>query len=183
MSKYYDLNDILVEDEVVSTVFHHKANGVGNLDPGSEDDNVEKGAVVELPLWLAQDLSRRKIIQVNLPPCFGAKVRKEVQADPACVNLRSKCPYFYEMGCKLADITGDPSLGGFLLSTLRGRYRDILCKALTSTITSTPKFMTLLTQEETHLFEAGRDSMRTFQKWRLQGPQLERAPILGRKRR
>ncbi len=33
------------------------------------------------------------------------------------------------------------------------------------------------------VFEAGRDSMRTFQKWRLQGPQLERAPILGRKRR
>jgi hypothetical protein len=27
--------------QVVSTVFHHKANGVGYLDPGSEDDNVE----------------------------------------------------------------------------------------------------------------------------------------------
>lgn len=32
------------------------------------------------------------------------------------------------------------------------------------------------------VFEAGRESMRAFQKWRLQGPRLERAAILGRKR-
>jgi hypothetical protein len=32
------------------------------------------------------------------------------------------------------------------------------------------------------VFEAGRDSMKAFKKWRLQGPRLERAAILGRKR-
>jgi hypothetical protein len=46
-----------------------------------------------------------RLLQTNPPKFkFGCRVRKEVQADPACVNLRSKCPYFYEMGCKLADM-------------------------------------------------------------------------------
>lgn len=46
--------------------------------------------------------------------------------------------------------TGDPTLGAFLLSTLQGRYRDLLCKALISTVTGSPKFMNLLTEEEAH---------------------------------
>lgn len=43
----------------------------------------------------------------------------------------------------------DPSLGPFLLTTLQGRYKDLLCKALTSTLTGNPKFLPLLTEEET----------------------------------
>lgn len=32
------------------------------------------------------------------------------------------------------------------------------------------------------VFEAGRDSVKAFKKWRLQGPRIEKAAILGRKR-
>lgn len=30
------------------------------------------------------------------------RTRLEIQADCACVDLRSRCPYFYEFGCKIA---------------------------------------------------------------------------------
>lgn len=182
MANYYDIQDILMQDENVSTVFLHKANGAGFLDPSSEDNNVARGSVVDLPLWLAQDLVQRQIVHVRLPGCFNERVRKEVQADPACVDLRSKCPFYYEMGCKLVELNVDNKLGPFLLKTLQGRYKDLLCKALTATLTGNPKFVPLLTEEETRLFEAGRNSMKAFKKWRLQGPRLERAAILGRKR-
>lgn len=33
---------------------------------------------------------------------LNVRTRLEVQADPACVDLRSRSPYFYELGCKVA---------------------------------------------------------------------------------
>ncbi|KAJ7564820.1 hypothetical protein O6H91_02G034800 [Diphasiastrum complanatum] len=159
------------------------ADGVGLLDPSSEDNNVEAGAKVDLPAWLAQELFQRQAVLVNLPTFYGQKLRKEIQADPGCVDLRSRCPYFYELGCKLSPITSDPTLGAFLLSTLRGRYKDLLCKSHSAAVAFTPQYMNLLTKEETQMLEAGRNSMKAFKKWRLQGARIERAAVLGRKRR
>eukprot|EP00249_Psilotum_nudum_P009592 c22029_g1_i4 orf=194-748(+) len=183
MANYYDLDDLLVEEEPLSVIFRVAADGVGLLDPGSEDNNVDQGAKVDLPLWLAQDLFHRQAVVINLPSFFGQRLRKEVKADPACVDLRSRCPYFYGLGCKLAPLTADTTLGTFLLYALRGRYRDILSKVHSAAVAATPKFMQLLTREETQLFEAGRDSMKAFKKWCLRGTRLERAAVLGKKRR
>eukprot|EP01018_Ginkgo_biloba_P019657 Gb_23013 [translate_table: standard] len=194
-----------------------------------------------------------------------------MQADPACVDLRSRCPYFYELACKIApllncifpkndsapivsefqvccplekqaaflkvliSLVSDRSLGSFILYTLRGRYKDILCKAHSVAFSVTSKFLQHLTREESQwlalwygrvlgstsmtvpnmghigtyvlgmvlvlntlphhlgsldkllassricdpLFEAARDSMRAFKKWRLQGSRLEKASVLG----
>eukprot|EP01018_Ginkgo_biloba_P039428 Gb_08816 [translate_table: standard] len=113
----------------------------------------------------------------------NGRIRKEVQADPACVDLRSRCPYFYNLGCEIAPLVSDKSLRSFILYTLRGRYKDILCKAHTSAFSVTSNFLPQLTREEKQLFEAARDSMRGFKKWRLQSSRLEKPSIIGRKRR
>lgn len=49
-----------------------------------------------------ENLSEQKLRLFVMWKCL--RVRKEVQADPACVDLRSKCPYFYEMGCTVASL-------------------------------------------------------------------------------
>ncbi|KAH7330772.1 hypothetical protein KP509_20G001000 [Ceratopteris richardii] len=183
MSSYYDLDDLLAEEETVSVVFRVAADGVGILDPGSEDNNVEQGAKVDVPLWLAQDLCQRQAAFINLPGYFSQRVRKEMQADPGCVDIRTRCPYFYGVGCKLVPITNDATLGSFLLYTLRGRYKDILSKAHSAAISSTPKVMQILSREETMLFQAGRDSMTAFKRWRVEGTRMERAAVLGKKRK
>ncbi|CAM6082280.1 unnamed protein product [Calypogeia fissa] len=182
MSSYYDLDDILMEEEYVSVTFIVKANGVAVIDPGSEDDNVEQGANVDIPLWLAQDLFSRQAALIKLPYFFNDRIRKEIQADAACVDLRRCCPYFYELGCRLVTLTQDATLGSFLLYALQGRYKDMLCKAHTVALSTPPKFLPLLTREEVNMFESGRNSMRGFNKWRLHGARLERAAVLGRKR-
>lgn len=47
------------------------------------------------------------------------------------------------------DRSVDPTLGPFLLTTLQGRYKDLLCKALTATLSGNLKFLPHLTEEET----------------------------------
>ncbi|KAL1218590.1 hypothetical protein V5N11_012584 [Cardamine amara subsp. amara] len=100
MAKYFDIDDILTEEEFVPVLFHKPANGV-TIDPSAETNCVEQGAKVEVPFWLAHELHLRQAVSINLPACFNQKTRLEVQADAACVDLRSRCQYFYEFGCKL----------------------------------------------------------------------------------
>ncbi|KAF9599114.1 hypothetical protein IFM89_035393 [Coptis chinensis] len=182
MASYYDIDDIIMEDELISTVFQIGANGVGMLDPGAERNCVEQGAKVELPFWLAHELHLRQAVAVTVPPCFNQKTRKEIQADAACVDLKSRCSYFYELGCKVAPLIGDRTIGSFLLYAFTGRYKEVLSKAHSAAFIMAPKFLTLLTKEETRLYEAARSSMTAFKKWRVGGPRFERASIL-RKRK
>ncbi|KAL2319517.1 hypothetical protein Fmac_028486 [Flemingia macrophylla] len=74
MAKYYDINDISIEEEHVLVTFQKAASGVG-IDPGSESDFIETGSKVELPFWLAHELKLRQAVSVNVPSYFNQKVR------------------------------------------------------------------------------------------------------------
>ncbi|KAJ7959654.1 DNA replication complex GINS protein PSF3-like [Quillaja saponaria] len=182
MEKYYDIDDIITEEETVSVIFQKAASGVG-IDPSSETDFVEVGSKVEVPFWLAHELQLRQAISVNVPTCFNQKTRLEIQADSACVDLRSRCPYFYEFGCKIASTVGDRTIGFLLLSAFKSRYKEVLTKAHTAALTATSRFSMILTKEETSLYEAAQSSMAAFKKWRMGGPRFQRASVLGRKRK
>ncbi|CAN6460093.1 unnamed protein product [Victoria cruziana] len=181
MAQYYEIDDIIMGEELVSVVFRVGANGVGVLDPGSDSNSVEQGAKVDLPLWLAYELYLRQAVTLNVPPAFNQKTRKEIQADPACVDLRSRCPYFYEVGSKISPLVGDRSIGSFLLEAFRGRYREVLSKA--HSVASLAASKSVLSKEECELFNAAENSMASFKKWRVEGAKLEKASILGRKRK
>ncbi|KAK6146834.1 hypothetical protein DH2020_020703 [Rehmannia glutinosa] len=185
MANYYDIDDILAEEELVPSVFQHNANGVGLFDSSDDTDKVEAGSRLELPFWLVRELYLRQLISIRVPPCFDreSKTREEIAADAAHVDLRSRCPYFYELGCKLAPLIGDKTIGPFLLVAFRIRYREVLIKAHTLTMTVAPKYLTLLTNEEAKLYEAGQCSIAAFKKWRIGGPRFQIAPVLGRKRK
>ncbi|CAA7392348.1 unnamed protein product [Spirodela intermedia] len=183
MANYYNIDDILMEEEPITSIFQVRANGVGLLDPGSESNCVEAGAKVDLPLWLAHELHLRQAVAIGVPPCFSQRTRKEVQADAACVDLRSRCPYFYELGCKIFPLVGDKSIGPFLLYTFTSRYKEILSKSHSAPVSTSPKYLPRLTQEETQLFKAAQWSIASFRKWRVGGSRLEKASILGRKRK
>ncbi|KAL6326509.1 hypothetical protein AAG906_008371 [Vitis piasezkii] len=183
MAHYYDIDEIIVEEELVSAVFQKAANGVGILDPSAETNSVEQGSKVELPFWLAHELLQRQAVTINVPACFNQKTRKEIQADAPCVDLRSRCPYFYELGCKVAPLVGDRTIGSLLLQAFLSRYKEVLSKAHTAASTPVPKVLTLLTKEETNLYETAQSSMAAFKKWRMGGPRFQRASVLGRKRK
>ncbi|KAL5568562.1 hypothetical protein UlMin_025137 [Ulmus minor] len=182
MANYYDIDDILAEEELVSVVFQKAVNGVG-IDPSAETDCVEPGSKVELPFWLGHELHLRQVAMIKIPPCFNQKTRLELGADAACVDLRSRCQYFYEFGCKLAPLVGDRDMGSFLLSAFKNRYQAVLAKAHSAAYAVASKCLKILTKEETNLYEAAQSSMAAFKKWRIGGPRFQRAAILGRKRK
>ncbi|KAJ0103294.1 hypothetical protein Patl1_06607 [Pistacia atlantica] len=101
---------------------------------------VEEGAKVEQPFWLAQELYLRQAVSINVPTCFNQKTRREIQADAKTVDLRSRCPYFYKFGCKIAPMIGDRTSGKMLLSTFRMRYKDFT-KAHTVAYAVASKFL------------------------------------------
>ncbi|GAA0183308.1 hypothetical protein Leryth_022269 [Lithospermum erythrorhizon] len=185
MAKYYDIDDILAEEEVVPTVFKKEAVGVEQIDSGDDSNKVEAGSKVELPYWLASELYLRNVVSITIPSCYERKsrTREEIGADPAHVDLRSRCLYFYEFGSKIARLVGDKTIGPLLLVAFRARYKDVLIKALTAALAVPPKYLSILTKEETKLYEAGQSSTAAFKKWRIGGPRLQRASLLGKKRK
>lgn len=182
MASYYDIDDILVEEQRVPVVFQQAVNGV-DIDPSAETHCVEPGSKVELPYWLAHELHLRKVAKMKVPACFNQRTKLELGADGASVDLRSRCLYFYEFGCKIAPLVGDRDMGSFLLSAFRTRYQKILAKAHNAAFTAHSKLLSYLTKEETNLYEAAQSSMAAFKKWRIGGPRFERASVLGRKRK
>ncbi|XP_058196100.1 uncharacterized protein LOC131312401 isoform X2 [Rhododendron vialii] len=152
MSQYYDIDDIIAEDELVPAVFQVAANGVGLFDSSDETNKVELGSRVELPFWLARELHLRQAVSISLPPCFNQKA-------------------------------GDKSIAFLLLAAFQTRYKEVLIKAQTAALAVAPKFLTILTKEETKLYEAAQSSMAAFKKWRMGGPRFHKASVLGRKRR
>ncbi|XP_052199090.1 uncharacterized protein LOC127806105 isoform X2 [Diospyros lotus] len=146
-------------------------------------NKVEQGSKVELPFWLARELHLRQAASISLPPCFNQKTREEIAADAAHVDLRSRCQYFYELGRKLYSLVGDKTIALLLLAAFRIRYKEVLIRLQPAALAVAPKFLTLLTKEETKLYEAAQSSMAAFKKWRMGGPRFQKASVLGRKRR
>ncbi|XP_074324745.1 DNA replication complex GINS protein PSF3-like isoform X1 [Apium graveolens] len=148
MANYYDIYDILAEDELVPAIFREATNGVGLFDSTDDTNKVEPGSKVELTFWFARELHLRQAVSVNVPPCFNKRTRKEIDADAAHVDLRNRCPHFYELGYKIAPLVGDKTIGLVLLIAFRTRYKEVLIKAHTAAFEVAPKFLSLLTEEE-----------------------------------
>ncbi|XP_031095992.1 probable DNA replication complex GINS protein PSF3 [Ipomoea triloba] len=200
MANYYDIDDILAEEELVPAVFQKTANAVGIFDCCDDMNKVGAGMEVEMPFWLARELYVKLAVKIKVPSCFDTKERPrdrhrdeplkrrdrtkdEIGADAAHVDLRGRCPYFYDFGCKIARLTGDKTIGPFLLVAFRTRYKEVLIKAYTAASAVASKHLTILTQEEMKLYEAGQSSTMAFKKWRMGGPRLQKASVLGGKRK
>nr|GLL41588.1 probable DNA replication complex GINS protein PSF3 [Ipomoea trifida] len=219
--------------QLVPAVFQKTANAVGIFDCCDDMNKVGAGMEVEMPFWLARELYVKQAVKIKVPSCFDTKERPrdrhrdeplkrrdrtkdEIGADAAHVDLRGRCPYFYDFGCKIARLicnftaavdmpcfrffnreivlcvlpntfvlcrTGDKTIGPFLLVAFRTRYKEVLIKAYTAASAVASKHLTLLTQEEMKLYEAGQSSTMAFKKWRMGGPRLHKASVLGRKRK
>ncbi|XP_071703328.1 DNA replication complex GINS protein PSF3-like [Rutidosis leptorrhynchoides] len=182
MAQYYDIVDILADEELVPAVFEEAVNGTG-LFESSESNTIEPKSKVEFPFWLAQELHLRRTVIVSVPPCFAKKTREEIEADGAHVDLRSRSSYFYELGCKIVKLIGNKTIGPLLLVAFRTRYKEVLIKAHTTSSALTPKYLSLLTKEETKLYDVAKSSTAAFKSWRMGGPRIQKSSMFGRKRK
>ena len=174
MSAYYDLDAILAEEERVPTTFLRGAQGLGALDSGSGGDDLQPGARVELPIWIADVLAARTLVTLEAPRCYASRFRTYLLADPVVVNLRERSPHFYETGLRLASYVRDAELlCAALLATLAMRFRDIVDKAQSAQGEDVSQLTRAMTDLERRIFAAGFAGARDQLRWkRREGDKL-----------
>ncbi|KAL6842261.1 hypothetical protein ACP4OV_027909 [Aristida adscensionis] len=84
MPSYYDIDDILMEEEVLRKVLG--------------------GPPILASTWAAVYGTSGVHKSASMLHSECRRTRKEIQADAACVDLRVRCPYFYELGCKIVPL-------------------------------------------------------------------------------
>eukprot|EP00347_Sterkiella_histriomuscorum_P003072 403365697 len=135
---YWNIDDILAEEETCPTQFVLDAKGLGYLDhldqinPNSVNANrasssaqnmlikqqklrqlqnevLKAGSRVELPLWLAIALAQRDIVDLLPPRYMTQQYFNTLQAGAEVVSMRQQSPYIYENVNKICEYIDEES--------------------------------------------------------------------------
>ena len=125
---------LLADEELVDCTLFIDGEGMGHLLGDDKAGNLAKGAQLKLALWLALVLAKKNMVRISLPNRYGASVRADLRRARRSSTLHSIAPYYYTVGHKLADATGEDSLrkepGPLLRRPLRGGVRRRLVASL-----------------------------------------------------
>jgi hypothetical protein len=112
-SKYWEAEDLLMSQEMMSTMteediqginFQDKVNGVGNFDSQNRnniDTITREGSKLDVPLWFALILKDNNYISLNQPKYLTDKFYSQLQTDSTIVNFKVKNFYLYDIYLKL----------------------------------------------------------------------------------
>ncbi|CAM9887482.1 unnamed protein product [Ectocarpus sp. 4 AP-2014] len=165
---YYDIDTILSEEIRVPCVFTLDAVGMGVLDPTTSDEDLSQGAKVDFPLWMARPLAGKGMVNLDLPKHYtDRQAVEQLEAGPGAVNLRERCPFYYEVGVVLASLMGDQRLQDTLLMVFSGeRFKRLLDCSLNSLNEDVNSFTRDLPNLEKSLFNAGYRSSEEYVGWK-----------------
>ena len=117
---YYSIDNILEEDVLLKVKTVVPIPHAKQFRECKEDGIIPANTELELPGWLVLPLIRDGTLELMEPKefsskflwvvCFVVKDRSQIWAEPTAVNIRSKCPVFYSLGMKVAQLTHNPSL-------------------------------------------------------------------------
>lgn len=167
LSRYYDIDDILAEEEKVPGKFLYGGFAVGYLDDACEEEDLPVGAAVKTPLWLGLNLASFGLIEVRLPRMFSARAEARLRADPCEENLNDTCPYFYEVGRKLAQLFDEERLSSMLSAVLKERFKGFVARSSEFRTGDYHEQQARLSLLERDLFQVKADAASRMKSWRL----------------
>lgn len=160
---YWDIDDILAEEEPVTLVSTEEIRGLGYLDKSNKDsEDLSSHSKISVPYWLGSYLARASVGLVELPAFLKQSYRYSLKADATLLTLGEKSKYYFEIGAKLANLLSDTDLVPLLLTAFLERLRHVLEKLETA---DEPKVYKKLTHLEVNLFEIARRSTRDLREW------------------
>jgi len=161
----------MANSQRVVTTFLQRVPGVGPvLDPNTDLPDVEVGAKLELPLWLARELHSESLVDVQAPKGFNRTYREILEADANCVDLHKLCPNYYRLGGHLARMALDESqdIATSLVDTFHQRYHRLVNYSVSSagdTVGECQAFIAQLDNDERRMFRAGKEAADQMKEW------------------
>ncbi len=161
---YYDIDDILAEQERIHCVFNQQVPMYGFLD-GNHQIDLNANVKVDLPFWLAEPLATAQVVDIDMPKCFNAKTIADLEANPQSVDLHMLCVYFYRFSKKMTDTIDDEPLEAIVLDALKKRIIDVYKCVVSKSKHDDTAFMRTLDETEKSMHRQGILAERELLKW------------------
>jgi len=163
---FFDMDDILSSQQKIQCTFEKSAPKLGFFDPNSKSDDIDQGAKIDLPNWLARELQdpKKSIVSIEIPRSYGSSYRTILNADAHVVDLHKLGPYFYTSGIDLI-LYGTPEtrdLGKTLVQTFTGRFRWLMDKGMNAGGEDKPH---LMDKAELKLYATAQAAARSYVRW------------------
>lgn len=162
MSAYWDVDDILAEEDLVTVQLARDVPGFGHLQGSAVEEDLKSGQKAVVPYWFALAMERTMAGDLEIPRHYGEQFKNTLIADATIVNLFEKSEFYYEMGAKLA-ATKDPGISQSLSETLITRFRYILDH---TSDTQDSKVQKKLSSLERGIYEKGRKACKEQIEWK-----------------
>jgi hypothetical protein len=160
---YWDIDDILADEEPIMVQVTKTIKGAGFLNPESEELDLNEHTRFTIPLWLAENMATRELAKIEVPKIFGESYLNILEADPRIISLKDRSNYFFEVATKLNDFIQDGKFIAPLQKVFVARFVHLYNEI---THNSDPKIIKKLTELERDIYEKGMKTTREFFDWR-----------------
>ncbi|KYQ88884.1 GINS complex subunit 3 [Tieghemostelium lacteum] len=162
---YFDIDDILAEEEKIPCTFQHDAYHLGLLDTGSVDLDLKRFSTIHLAFWLSYPLAKRLLVSLDYPMAYQDEFKNKLIADPKVISMR-KFQYYDIFGIKLANLFDNPKISTLLFKTFRDRFLDIYNQSLHLRNADISKSLQKYTVVERFVFLNGYNSSIAYDDWK-----------------
>lgn len=159
---YWDIDDILAEEEQINIQVTEEIHGVGFLNPAANSINLQKASRLTVPLWLGTTMAMRQLATIEVPKYYGESYRNTLEADPSIISLKDRSTYFFEVGGKLSSLLEGTNLIELLLKVFIARVIHLYNQITHST---DPRIVKKLTELELEIYEKGMKTHREMHDW------------------
>ncbi|BGP12653.1 hypothetical protein JCM10213_008790 [Rhodosporidiobolus nylandii] len=172
MASYYSVHEFLADSQRLPARVLHDVPNTGHLE-GSAEKDLKAGSTLDLPYWLASQLSEKDMVDLTLPRAYSPMVRNALQASPESVHLRNLAGgggSFYAGGTRLLSLIEDPELARILEASFKARLVQIMDQSQHSLADhggegAAYEFSQGLDGWEKELFHVGETSAKQMKAW------------------
>ncbi|GAA6004403.1 hypothetical protein JCM10207_000711 [Rhodosporidiobolus poonsookiae] len=172
MASFHSVTEFLADAQKLPAKVLFDIPNTGHLE-GSADKDLKAGTTLELPYWLAAQLSEKDMIDLTLPRAYSPQVRNALQASPESVHLRNLGGgggAFYAGGVRLLSVSEDAQLAQILENSFKTRLVQIMDQSQHSLADhggegAAYEFSQGLDTWEKELFHVGETSARQMKTW------------------
>eukprot|EP00043_Microstomoeca_roanoka_P003934 m.46632 g.46632 ORF g.46632 m.46632 type:complete len:200 (-) comp12261_c0_seq1:129-728(-) len=165
---YFDIDDILMQEEKLPCVSSIDIIKMGGFDSSSDTPYLKKGAKVEIPLWLIKNYREKNgedVFEVNPPKFLNANHSEMLKADASVINLQAWCPHFFTFAITYFSLFPDNNAVETVIKAFSERYRVILDVSQNAIQDDTSEKTRRLDHLERRLFAAGLQDDKAQQLW------------------